>query len=99
MILKKFNYRTKSYEDYEVPNKWIIKNYCDNLEQTINCASCGTELLYGDSYTSFEIHNLGGFGYMVCNKCHNDEWQRKVENERKLMKQQYISEGPNNINE
>lgn len=80
MILKKWDYKTKSYKDYEIPNQWAVSTYCYNMEQVVNCASCGNKISWGNTYTSLEIHNLLGFGYGVCKECYNEEWNRRIEN-------------------
>lgn len=77
MILQKWNYEKRDYEDYEIPNEWNVKTYNKNMEEIINCCQCGKKLLFGDSYTSLEVHTEMGFGYSVCGDCYEKEWKRR----------------------
>ena len=78
MILNKWNYEKHGYDSYVVPDNWNVKVGGDNLDEIIHCASCGREGKFGDTYTSLEIHTpLYGFGYAVCEDCHNKEWERR----------------------
>ena len=81
MKLNKWNYKTHKYEPYIVSDEWKCKLRCNDLEEKINCPHCGKEIKFGDSYTSLEIHNHIGFGFAVCEKCHNNEILRRMENE------------------
>ena len=78
--MKKYNEKTKQYEPYSVPDSW----HCPltaNFKEAINCASCGQILEFGDGYTSMQIHNDYGFGYTVCEHCHEKEW-KEIRDER-----------------
>lgn len=77
MNLKKWNYKTHTYDTFEVPKEWNCKTYSSNMEEIINCPHCGKEFKYGDSYTSLEIHTDIGFGYGVCDDCYQKEWERR----------------------
>lgn len=77
MNLNKWDYKRHMYKKHEVPDSWNCKTYSTDLEETINCASCGKELKFGDSYTSLEIHTDIGFGYGVCQRCYDNEFLRK----------------------
>lgn len=79
--MQKWNYKIHSYENYSVSKDWRCLTYCDNLEEKINCASCGKIKKYGDMYTSKEIHDNIGFGYAICEKCNEIEWNRRKEYE------------------
>ncbi|NLD11690.1 MAG: hypothetical protein GX671_08080 [Clostridiales bacterium] len=80
--MKKFNYKTGEYEDYDVPAEWNVLTCSDNLRAKINCADCGAELEYGDSYTSLSIRTDVGFGYCVCKECYNREWRDRTNAKR-----------------
>ena len=42
------------------------------------CKHCGKELKVANAYTSCEIHEQTyGLGYMVCEECSNEEWERR----------------------
>lgn len=49
------------------------------MSNKVNCAQCGREIKFGDSYTSKEIHTFSGFGYSVCEECYDKEWERRNE--------------------
>lgn len=71
--MKKWNYRTRRYDNYEIPKSWNCKAYCDSMDEIVNCAGCGIKLPYGETYTSSEIYTEYGFGYGVCRLCKNIE--------------------------
>jgi hypothetical protein len=75
--LRRWNYKTHSYDSYEVPISWDIPLIVDDMSQKVNCAGCGVEIPFGETFTSFEIHSLLGLGYCVCSKCHAKELQKK----------------------
>lgn len=78
MILRKWNYDTHKYDDYEIPKDWNVKTYSDDMDEIVNCPHCGKQIKFGDGYTSMEIHTSVGFGYCVCHECYYDkEWVRR----------------------
>lgn len=77
MKIRKWNYKGRVYEEYEIPEDWKVIIYTDNMNEMINCTSCGSPLRYGSCYTSLELHNGHGFGYPVCENCYNEEWKRR----------------------
>ena len=78
MILNKWNYQEHKYKPYNIPSHWQVRIYSKDLDEIINCASCGKEIVIGESYTSLEIHELTyGFGYAVCEECYEHEWERR----------------------
>lgn len=74
-----WNFEKQDYEPYTVPKAWIVKTFSIDMDAVINCASCGRELKYGRSYTSRKIHTKGGFGFMVCKDCYDEEWKEELE--------------------
>lgn len=78
MLVEKWNTLKRKYEPYKIPAEWKCETYLEDLEEYINCAQCGRLIKFGDSYTSLEIHNSIGFGYCVCEKCHDNEFLRKI---------------------
>lgn len=80
-ILQKWNWNKHDYEDYEVPKDWVCKCYCASIIETVNCAHCGKVILFGDSYTSTEIHTKAGLGYAVCSDCFAEECKRRQKSE------------------
>jgi hypothetical protein len=77
MYIQKWNYDKRDYEEYIYPKEWDICLYSEDMDKIVNCASCGKELRYGDTYTSQELHCNVGLGYGVCEECHNKEMVRK----------------------
>ena len=67
---RRYNELTREYEPWEVPDDWHLLCYSSDMDEKCNCAMCGKELRYGDTYTSFQIHTKNGFGYGVCESCH-----------------------------
>lgn len=78
MLLRKWNYEKHEYEPYNVPDEWECTWYGTDLSKMINCCQCGKETTLGYSYSSLEVHTLVGFGYMVCENCHDVEVERKL---------------------
>lgn len=73
-MAKKWNFKTHSYEPYEIPKGWICPLVGFDMNELVNCASCGKVMPYGDGFTSRRIHGNGGFGYSVCAECNEKEW-------------------------
>ncbi len=72
MTALKWNYDAQEYDPYELP-EGVELHPTANLTDKIVCASCGKSILYRNSYNSLEIHNEGGFGYLICAKCADKE--------------------------
>ena len=77
MIVGKWNYEKNDYDPYVISDDWRIVLYTENMDEIVNCCSCGREVEYGDCYTSKEIHNQVGMGFPVCEECYEEEWQRQ----------------------
>lgn len=77
MNIQKWNYETHEYEAYSIENGLKLSLYESNMDTIINCPHCKKELAYGDGYTSLELHNDIGLGYVVCGSCYDEEWERK----------------------
>ena len=75
--MERFDYVTRTYKPHIIPAHWHCPIISDNMDEGINCTSCGEKLTYGESYTSIEIHNQIGLGYPVCRKCYDVENQRR----------------------
>lgn len=69
----KWNFKKHVYEPYSVPEEWNTPLHTNDLNQIVNCAQCGKEIKFGDTYTSRQIHNAAGFGYPVCGECYEKE--------------------------
>lgn len=77
MLLKKWNWKTREYDPYEIPDDWNVKTYSNDMDEIVNCPHCGRKVVFGDTYTSREIHTEHGFGYSVCGDCYAREWERE----------------------
>lgn len=73
--VRKWNFETREYEPYEVPDNWNIKTYSCDMDEIVNCPHCGREFTFGDCYTSRQIHTEHGMGYAVCAECYSKEWE------------------------
>ena len=80
MIVGKWNEEIKDYEPYVIPDNWYVStiNTKFGWHDTVNCASCGRELEYGNCFPSRYLClsprldlSLG-----VCSSCHDKEWGR-----------------------
>lgn len=80
MKAKKWDFKTKEYYDYELPEHACL--FSDDMIKVIACAECGRKMLFGDGYTSKQIHTELGFGYAVCEQCYEKEWREAIENEK-----------------
>lgn len=80
--MRKWNYETRQYEDYATPHYWHCPIFSYDMEEEINCASCGRKIKYGEGYASLEIHTSMGMGYNVCEKCHAQEIKKRLEAEK-----------------
>lgn len=78
MKAEKWNPKTKKYYDYNLPERACL--YSDDMDKIVTCARCGRKMLFGDGYTSREIHAEHGLGYTVCEQCHEKEWREEQEN-------------------
>ena len=68
------------YESHSYPDDWKVSFFCADMDELVNCACCGKELPYMDTYTSRELYDCSGiFGMAVCPECHKAEWEREKE--------------------
>lgn len=75
-ILNRWNHQKRDYEPFEVPDDRRCRTLCFDMDEIVDCASCGTSLPYGRMYTSHEIHTEHGMGYAVCEECYCEERRR-----------------------
>lgn len=80
---QKWDFVEHKYQPYEIPNGWFCPLILDDMDTIVNCASCGRELPFGDTYTSKTIHTSMGVGYLICGACSNREWAAKIAAEEK----------------
>lgn len=71
MKARKWNFNKKEYEAYKLPDGASM--FEADMTKQISCAACGHEVEYGTSYTSRQIHNEYGLGFMVCSSCYDNE--------------------------
>lgn len=83
MMLRKWDYNTKGYLPYEVPDEWILGLFVDDMTAQVNCTQCGKLLEYGVTYTSKEIHTQHGLGLAVCEECYQKEIERSERGRRR----------------
>ncbi len=69
ILALKWNFAKIRYEPYMIPDEWHCPLVSDDMDEPINCASCGKGMTFGEGYTSRAIHTPGGFGYFVCEDC------------------------------
>ena len=77
MTLKRWNWKKRKYENYDVPDNRCVKTFVADLDTFVDCACCGKCLPYGLTYTSMEIHTDMGMGYAVCDECYEKEMKRR----------------------
>lgn len=80
--IARWNYKTKSYDPYKPNPKWTVVLVSHDMGLPMNCANCGMETTFGDSFTSLELHTSVGFGYPVCEGCYEQEYDRKIESKQ-----------------
>lgn len=81
MKAQKWDWHKHEYEPYDLPEGSVM--YHHDMDKKVTCAQCGKEITFGDSYSSWEIHNNIGLGYSVCDDCYKKEWRRKIEAENR----------------
>ena len=81
--MKKWNFKTLEYEEYTVPANWKVKVFSNDMEEKVNCASCGKSMIYGYGYISRTINDENGFGYTVCYECYIKERDEEIAYEDK----------------
>lgn len=77
MTLRKWNFKARDYEPYEVPDEWNVKTFSMDMDEIVNCPNCGRTLTFGETYTSRKIHTAHGMGFGVCETCYEKEWQEE----------------------
>ena len=77
MTIRRWDWENKRYTVEAVPSDRRATVYCDDMERVIECVTCGRRVKVGETYTSMEVHNSMGFGYMVCEECYNEEMIRR----------------------
>lgn len=78
--MQKWNPDRRRYEPYECPDDWKVCALAWSRDDLVNCACCGKELSFGDTYNSHELYDVSGmFGMVVCETCYEEERQREKE--------------------
>lgn len=75
-ILKRYNPKTKSIEDWRIPPDWNVTTI-SNPRFRCRCARCGNFISERGKYASIEIMDEHGFSYMVCGACHHTEMKNR----------------------
>lgn len=73
--MQRWNPKTHDYEPYAVPNNWNCPVLTYDMDEVMNCVSCGKQIRFGECYTSRFIHTESGMGYNVCADCHAKEYE------------------------
>ena len=76
MKANKWNPFEHEYSDYLLP--YGAAKHSSGLADYVACASCGCAVMYGLSFSSLEIHDDIGLGYIVCRRCHEFEIARRI---------------------
>lgn len=75
-----YDWKRREYRPYRLP----VGSSVDPQEnETVTCARCGKPVGFMDSWTSMAIHSPMGFGYAVCNECHEAEWDEREKYDEK----------------
>lgn len=77
MIVHKYDPRAEELAETEIPDDWEACTYSADMGKVIGCAQCGRKIAYGSGYTSLEVFDGIGFGYIVCPACYEKEWNRR----------------------
>lgn len=81
--MKRWDFDLHEYVNYDIPKDWKCRCISNDLSEKINCASCGKELTFGESYTSCEIFDDSGFwGMNVCEECSRISLDKKFKEKR-----------------
>lgn len=80
---EKWSFEKHKYEPCQISENASLPR--ENFEDLVDCAECGKQIKFGDSYTSLRIQTSIGLGYAVCEDCYEKEWE-----ERRKYKDGYI---------
>lgn len=80
---QKWDFEAHAYSPYLIPDGWHCPLILDDMDAMVNCASCGRQQPFGDTYTSKAIHTSMGIGYLICAACSKREWAAKMAAEEK----------------
>lgn len=70
-MVRKWDETKREYEPYDLPRGSTCFEI--DMEKAVNCARCGKKMIFGNGYTSKQIHTEMGLGYCVCGKCYEKE--------------------------
>ena len=82
ILARKWDFDRKVYLPYNIPSACVLGGI--DMNDTINCASCGKKLKFGESYTSKCIHNIFGLGFAVCAECNTKEFEAERTAEKEI---------------
>ncbi len=71
MKAKRWDFARREYDEVEIAD--TCSTYKDDFDSEVTCPGCGKPVKFGDTYTSRQWHDRVGFGYGVCEKCHDAE--------------------------
>ena len=82
MQARRWDEAKREYGLYDLPEG--SSAYESDMETIVACARCGRPVTFGECYTSMQIHTPMGFGYAVCQECHEKEWAERKESDPHL---------------
>lgn len=77
MKAQRFDMNIMDFVPYEIPEGYKSVTYETNMKQLINCASCGRQMRYGDSYRSWRYVDCYHVPYSICNECRLGEQESR----------------------
>ncbi len=72
MKARRRDFARREYDEVEIADTCC--NYSSDMDKTVTCPGCGCDVRYGDTFTSRRFHDSVGFGYGVCEACHEREF-------------------------
>ncbi len=72
MKARRWDFARREYDEVEIAD--TCSTYKDDFESEVTCPGCGRALPFGHTFTSFMYHDRVGFGYGVCEACHDREF-------------------------
>ena len=76
-MIQKWDPAARKYNPYQPPAGYITL-YETDMGKPFSCAGCGKKIIFGEGYSSLQIHNGMGMGYSVCESCHDAELKEEL---------------------
>lgn len=80
LVKTKYDAHMKSYTDrIVIPDEELVVINTTDMELLCNCACCGKEVKYGDTWSSTEWFDESGvWSLPVCRECHEREMRKAL---------------------